>query len=75
MTLSRWTRQIHRWLSILFTLATAAVFAALGLGEPAEWVFFLPLPPLFLLLATGLTLFAQPYLARRHSARRATPAE
>jgi hypothetical protein len=36
----------------------------IGLGRAAEWVYYLPLPPLFLLLASGLYLFALPYLGR-----------
>lgn len=58
-------RQIHRWLSVAFTAAFVIVSgASLGTGEPAEWVYLLPLPPLFLLLATGLYLFVLPYAAR-----------
>ena len=64
MNWNKWIRQGHRWLSIVFTLIVAAIFAALGLGQPAEWVYFLPLPLLALLLLTGLYLFALPYAAR-----------
>ncbi|GGL70191.1 hypothetical protein [Wenxinia marina] len=71
MTLAAWTRQLHRWIAILFTLAVVANFAAIAIvGEPAMWVYMLPLPPLFLLLFTGLYLFALPYLRRGR-----TPAE
>lgn len=66
MNWNKWVRQGHRWISIIFTLMSASIFAALGLGhEPAEWVYMLPLLPLFLLVVTGLYLFALPYLARR----------
>ncbi|WP_309083549.1 hypothetical protein [Chelativorans sp.] len=66
MNWSKWIRQIHRWVSIIFAALVAAIFIALGLGkEPAEWVYFLPLLPLFLLLLTGLYLFALPYMAGR----------
>ena len=58
-----WIRQLHRWLSILFTLSVIACFAALGLGNPPAWVFYLPLPPLALLTFSGLYLFALPYFA------------
>jgi ABC-type polysaccharide/polyol phosphate export permease len=52
------TRQIHRWLSIIFTAIVAAIFIAMGTGqEPAYWVYFLPLPPLALLMLTGLYMF------------------
>jgi hypothetical protein len=60
-----WIRQAHRWVSMVFTIVVAGIFVALGLGrELAEWVFYLPLPPLFLLLASGLYLFALPYFIR-----------
>lgn len=52
-----------------FTVAVIGCFVALGLGEPPEWVFYLPLPPLFGLLFTGLYLFVLPYAARRRSGR------
>ncbi len=65
-----WVRQIHRWLSIIFTVIVIAIFAALGLGnEPVEWVYFLPLLPLALLMLTGLYLFVLPYAAKWRSAR------
>jgi hypothetical protein len=58
MTWSKAIRQLHRWLSILFTLIVAGIFLALGLGrEPAEWVYFLPLAPLALMLLSGLSIF------------------
>ncbi len=60
-------RQIHRWLSIIFTLTVAANFAAMTLGEPPAWIVYSPLLPLFLLLFTGLYMFALPYVTRaRH---------
>lgn len=68
MNWSKFIRQAHRWLSILFTAAVLAIFALLGAGqEPAQWVYFLPLPPLFLLMASGLFMFFQPYAARRRA--------
>jgi hypothetical protein len=56
-----WVRQIHRWLSIAFTVAVIVNIAALGQGEPAVWVGLLALVPLVLLMLTGLYLFALPY--------------
>jgi cellulose synthase/poly-beta-1,6-N-acetylglucosamine synthase-like glycosyltransferase len=61
MNWSKWIRQIHRWLSIAFTVAVVANFVAMGLGEPPAWVVYAPLLPLFLLLFTGLYMFALPY--------------
>ncbi len=63
--MSQWIRQFHRWVSIIFTLVVVGIFAALGLGkEPAQWVYYLPLLPLALLLITGLYMFALPYAVR-----------
>ena len=44
-----------------FTVAVVANFVAMGLGEPPAWVVYAPLLPLFLLLFTGLYMFALPY--------------
>ena len=65
-----WVRQIHRWLSIIFTATVVANFVAMGLGQPPNWVVYSPLPPLFLLLFTGLYMFALPYIAKRRGIRR-----
>ncbi len=62
-------RQIHRWLSIAFTVAVIANFAAMGLGEPPAWVVYSPLLPLFLLLFTGLYMFVLPYSAKWRGTR------
>ncbi len=64
-------RQTHRWLSIAFTVTVIANFVAMGLGEPPAWVVYSPLLPLFLLLFSGLYMFALPYLSRRSSERAA----
>ena len=61
-------RQIHRWLSIVFTVAVLINIAAMTQESPALWIGLLALFPLILLLASGLYLFALPYLARRRSA-------
>jgi len=63
-------RQIHRWLSIAFTLAVVANLVALGVGHQSTWVGLMALFPLIALMLTGLYLFALPYLARRRSPQR-----
>ena len=63
-------RQTHRWLSIVFTLTVIANFVALTRGQPPAWVTYSPLPPLALLLFSGLYLFVLPYATRWRSARR-----
>jgi len=58
-------RQIHRWLSIAFTLAVIGNVVALVRKEQAVWVGLLALLPLAMLLLSGLYLFALPYAKRR----------
>jgi len=62
--MSRKIRQYHRWLSIVFTATVVVGFLVAALDLP-EWLFFLPLPPLFLLMFSGLYLFALPYRRRK----------
>ena len=59
-----WIRQSHRWLAILFTATVIANFAAMAFGQPPAWIVYAPLPPLFLMLFTGLYMFALPYLTK-----------
>jgi len=63
-------RQVHRWVSIIFTLAVIANFVAMALGTPPDWVTYSPLPPLAVMLLTGLYLFVLPYRAKQQSANR-----
>jgi hypothetical protein len=62
---NNWIRQTHRWLSILFTLTVIANFVTMAFGQPPAYVVYSPLPPLFLMLATGLYMFFLPYAAKR----------
>jgi hypothetical protein len=64
---NKWVRQIHRWVSIAFTVTVIANFVALAQGTPPAWVTYSPLPPLAFLLFTGLYLFALPYLTKWRS--------
>jgi len=68
---SAWIRQIHRWLSIIFTATVIANLVTMSLGTPPAWVVYSPLPPLFLLLFTGLYMFVLPYAAKRRGDGRA----
>lgn len=71
MNWNKWLRQFHRWLSIAFTVTVIIVsIVALGQGESAGWVFYLPLPPLAVLLVTGLYLFVLPYATRWRNGQR-----
>jgi len=66
MNWSKWIRQIHRWLSIAFTVTVIANFVQLaqGKGQPPNWVTYSPLLPLALLLLTGLYMFVLPYATK-----------
>lgn len=64
-------RKVHRWTSVIFTVVVIFVTVVVntGQGEPAEWVYLSPLPPLAVLLLTGLYLFIQPYRTARRGRR------
>jgi hypothetical protein len=64
-TFSRLIRECHRWLAILFTFTVIANFAAMTRGQPPAWIVYSPLPPLFLLMFSGLYMFALRYVAKR----------
>jgi hypothetical protein len=70
MNWNKWIRQIHRWLSMAFTVAVMINIVALGQEEPSVWVGLLALLPLALLLLTGLYLFVLPYATKWRSVRR-----
>ena len=62
-------RQIHRWLSIAFTVAVIVNVIAMMQEKQVVWVGLLALFPLILLLLTGLYIFVLPYAAKWRSAR------
>jgi hypothetical protein len=66
MNWNKGIRQVHRWLSMAFTLAVVSysVMMLLGWAVPI-WMNGVVLLPLFLLLLTGLYLFVLPYTVRR----------
>ena len=71
MSWNHWIRQIHRWVSIAFTVTVIANFVALALGhgkQPPPWVTYSPLFPLAVLLFSGLYLFVLPYAIKWRSA-------
>jgi hypothetical protein len=68
-----WTtsiRQIHRWLSIAFTLGVIGYMIVMSQGQPPAWVGLFALVPLILLLVSGLYLFALPYAVKWRRAGR-----
>ena len=65
-----WIRQTHRWTSIIFTLTVIANFVSIAIvGTPPAAITYSPLPPLFILLFSGLYMFALPYVAKSRTAR------
>lgn len=60
-------RQVHRWLSIAFTIAVLINIATMSQEKPATWIGLLALFPLILLLITGLYMFVLPYTKWRRS--------
>lgn len=72
MNWNKWIRQGHRWLGIILVIAViAASLAAVGGQGAGSWLYYLPLPPLFLLMFSGIYLFVLPYFAQRRGGRRA----
>lgn len=67
---NRWTRQIHRWTSVAFTLTVIAAFIAVAQKPPVVWVTYIPLAPLAVLFFTGAYLFVLPYASRWRGRRR-----
>ncbi len=62
--MSKWIRQFHRWTSMVFVATIIVTTIALAQPTPIVWVSYIPLIPLFLLLATGLYMFVLPYAQR-----------
>jgi hypothetical protein len=67
---SKWIRQTHRWVAIVFTVTVIANFVALSQGTPPPWITYSPLPPLAFLLLTGLYMFVLPYTAKGRNAKK-----
>lgn len=70
MNWNKGIRQTHRWTSVVFiAIVVIVTIVAVAQEQPAEWVFYLPLPPLFLLMLTGVYLFVLPYFTKQRSGR------
>lgn len=71
MSWSAGVRTVHRWTTIVFTVAVIFVTVVVNTRqeEPPEWVYLLPLAPLAILFLTGAYLFVLPYYARRRGQR------
>jgi cellulose synthase/poly-beta-1,6-N-acetylglucosamine synthase-like glycosyltransferase len=62
---SKFIRQSHRWLSIIFTLTVIANFVAMAFGPAPALITYSPLLPLLLMLLTGLYMFFLPYFPKK----------
>jgi hypothetical protein len=65
--MNKWTRQIHRWMSIFFTATVILNIVVMSMApgqQPPPLVVYSPLLPLFVLMLTGLYMFALPYAVR-----------
>lgn len=69
MNWNKWFRQIHRWLSIAFTVAVIINIVAVLQKKYSNGLGLLAVAPLALLFLTGVYLFALPYAAKWRGAR------
>jgi len=67
MNWSALIRKTHRWLAMTFTLIVALIFIMLAFAEPPMWLYYTPLPFLFLLMFSGLYMFFLPYVVRQRA--------
>ncbi len=69
----KWVRWTHRWLGIVFAVVVVVTGIVLAARGPV-WVSYAPLPPLVLLLLSGLTMLGVGYArARRRGMRPGAP--
>jgi hypothetical protein len=68
---SRWFRQLHRWLSIAFTLVVIFNGVAVLKHRYTNWMGLLAVAALALMFFTGMYLFVLPYVSKWRSGRRA----
>ena len=64
MNWNKLIRQVHRWLSIAFTLAVIVNVVAMMQDKQVVWIGMLALAPLILLLISGLYMFMLPYVSK-----------
>ena len=68
MNWNHWIRQLHRWFSVLFTVAVIANFVQIGMNGGRQvtpnWITYSPLLPLFFMFLTGAWMFILPYAAK-----------
>ena len=69
MNWNKWVRQIHRWLSVAFTVAVIVNIIAIAQKKYTASVGLLAVIPLALQFVTGLYLFVLPYASKWRSGR------
>ena len=70
MNWNKWIRQVHRWMSIVFTVAVIINGVVVVRGKYNPKLGLMAVGLLAVLLFTGLYLFALPYANRWRSGRR-----
>lgn len=70
MRWNQWIRQIHRWLSVLFTLAITVNLVAVLKGKYTNSLGLMAVGVLALMFLTGVYLFVLPYTAKWRNRRR-----
>jgi heme A synthase len=71
LNFSKWIRQLHRWLSTVFTLVVIFNGVAVFKHRYANWMGLLAVAALALMFFTGIYLFVLPYVAKWRSGQRA----
>src|SRR5580658_6248174 len=69
--LEQMVRQVHRWLSIAFTLVVIFNGVAVFKHRYTNWMGLLAVATLALMFFTGMYLFVLPYVTKWRSGRRA----
>lgn len=64
MNWSKLIRETHRWLGITLVALTLVNVIAFAMGYAIEWLYYLPLLPLFGSMLTGTYMFVLPYIVR-----------
>ncbi|HKW17776.1 MAG TPA: hypothetical protein VJO35_09735 [Terriglobales bacterium] len=67
--MNKWIRQIHRWFSVVLTLAMIVNIVAIAEKKYTNSVGILAVVPFAFLFITGLYLFLLPYAAKWRGAR------
>jgi membrane protein CcdC involved in cytochrome C biogenesis len=71
MSSTKGIRKFHRLVSIFFMATVVFTSVALTMDNSAVWVSYVPLPPLFVLMGTGVYMWFLPAIAQRRARRAA----